>query len=148
MNINEKILILRKKEGLSQENLAEKLGVTRQTVSNWESGQTTPDIIQAKEISKIFKISLDDLTDNKLEFDFKDNSNNILKNLVGKNCYLLIDEDFSSSYISSNTLVNVKEVSNSFIKIEYNKGKQVINKLIDIDIITSIKVVEGDVNNG
>lgn len=35
MNINEKILILRKKEGLSQENLAEKLSVTRQTVSNW-----------------------------------------------------------------------------------------------------------------
>lgn len=82
MNINEKILILRKKEGLSQENLAEKLSVTRQTVSNWESGQTTPDIIQAKEISKIFKISLDDLTDNKLEFDFKDNSNNILKHFI------------------------------------------------------------------
>lgn len=47
MNINEKILILRKKEVLSQENLAEKLSVTRQTVSNWESGQNTPDIIQA-----------------------------------------------------------------------------------------------------
>lgn len=91
---------------------------------------------------------MDDLTDNKLEFDFKDNSNNILKNLIGKNCYLLIDEDFSSSFISSNTLIKVIEVSNSFIKIEYNKGKQKINKLIDIDIITSIKVVEGDANNG
>ena len=144
MNINEKILMLRKKEGLSQENLAEKLNVTRQTVSNWESGQTTPDIIQAKEISNIFKISLDDLTDNKLEFDCKDNSNNILKNIINKECFLLIDEDFSSSYISSNTLVKVIEVSNSFIKVEYKKGKQTINKLIDIDIITSIKIVEGD----
>ncbi len=57
MNINEKILLLRKKDGLSQENLAEKLNVTRQTISNWESGQTTPDILQAKQLSKIFKIS-------------------------------------------------------------------------------------------
>ena len=46
-----------KKDGLSQENLAEKLNVTRQTISNWESGQTTPDILQAKQLSKIFKIS-------------------------------------------------------------------------------------------
>lgn len=87
MNINEKILLLRKKEGLSQEGLAEKLNVTRQTVSNWELGQTTPDIQQAKNISKIFKISLDDLTDNKLEFELKENSNNILQNLIGKECH-------------------------------------------------------------
>ena len=46
-----------KKDCLSQENLAEKLNVTRQTISNWESGQTTPDILQAKQLSKIFKIS-------------------------------------------------------------------------------------------
>lgn len=87
MNINEKILLLRKKEGLSQEGLAEKLNVRRQTVSNWKLGQITPDIQQAKNISKIFKISLDDLTDNKLEFELKENSNNILQNLIGKECH-------------------------------------------------------------
>ena len=76
-----------KKEVLSQEGLAEKLNVTRQTVSNWELGQTTPDIQQAKNISKIFKISLDDLTDNKLEFELTKNSNNILQNLIGKECH-------------------------------------------------------------
>lgn len=145
MNISEKILLLRKKEGLSQENLAEKLNITRQTVSNWESGQTTPDILQAKEISKIFKISLDDLTDNNLEFEFKDNSNNILRALIGKNCMLLVSDDYTNSYINYNKSVKVLDVSNSFIKIEYKKGKQILNKLIDIDIITSIKVVEEEV---
>ena len=142
MNINEKILLLRKKEGLSQEGLAEKLNVTRQTVSNWELGQTTPDIQQAKNISKIFKISLDDLTDNKLEFEFKENSNNILQDLIGKECLLLMDDNYPDSYINNNIKVKVLDVNNSFIKIEYQKGKQVINKLLDIDIITSIKVVE------
>lgn len=142
MNINEKILLLRKKEVLSQEGLAEKLNVTRQTVSNWELGQTTPDIQQAKNISKIFKISLDDLTDNKLEFELKENSNNILQNLIGKEFLLLMDDNYPDSYINNNIKVKVLDVNNSFIKIEYQKGKQIINKLLDIDIITSIKVVE------
>lgn len=143
MNINEKILLLRKKkEGLSQEGLAEKLNVRRQTVSNWELGQTTPDIQQAKNISKIFKISLDDLTDNKLELELTKNSNNILQNLIGKECLLLMDDNYSDSYINNNIKVKVLDVNNSFIKIEYQKGKQIINKLLDIDIITSIKVVE------
>lgn len=145
MNINEKILLLRKKEGLSQEKLAEKLNVTRQTVSNWEAGQTTPDILQAKEISKIFNISLDDLTENKLELELKDNSNNILKNLIDKECLLLLDEDYVDIYMNYNTKVKVIDVNNSFIKVEYMQGKQLINKLIDIDIITSIKVIEEDI---
>lgn len=64
MDLGKKILELRKKNKLSQEQLAEKLDVTRQTISNWELNETTPDINQAKEISKIFNISLDDLVDN------------------------------------------------------------------------------------
>ena len=64
MEIGNKILELRKKENLSQEQLAEKMNVTRQTISKWELNETTPDIKQAKEISKIFKISLDELTNN------------------------------------------------------------------------------------
>ena len=64
MDLGKKILELRKKENLSQEQLAEKMNVTRQTISKWELNQTTPDIKQAKELSRLFKISLDELTDN------------------------------------------------------------------------------------
>ena len=64
MSLGNKILELRKKSNLSQEQLAEKMNVTRQTISKWELNETTPDIKQAKELSKIFKISLDELTDN------------------------------------------------------------------------------------
>ena len=67
MEIGNKIYELRKKEGLSQEQLAEKLNVTRQTISKWELNETVPDIKQAKEISKIFKISLDELVNNDVE---------------------------------------------------------------------------------
>ncbi len=64
MEIGEKIFQLRKKKGFSQEELAEKLGVARQTISKWELGETSPDLKQAKELSRIFKVSLDELANN------------------------------------------------------------------------------------
>jgi len=64
MSLGNKILELRKNQKLSQEQLAEKINVTRQTISNWELNETTPDLNQAKELSKVFNVSLDELTDN------------------------------------------------------------------------------------
>ena len=67
MEIGNNIVKLRKKSGLSQEELAEKVGVARQTISKWELGETSPDLKQAKELSKIFKVSLDELADNDIK---------------------------------------------------------------------------------
>lgn len=67
MELGNKIIELRKKNNLSQEELAEKIGVARQTISKWELNETSPDIKQAKELSKIFNISLDELTGNNIE---------------------------------------------------------------------------------
>ena len=61
MKFNEKLIELRRKEGLSQEELGEKLNVTRQTVSKWELGQTTPEMDKLMELSKIFNVSIDEL---------------------------------------------------------------------------------------
>ena len=61
MKFNEKLIELRKKEGLSQEELGYKLNVTRQTVSKWELGQTTPEMEKLIEMSKVFNISVDEL---------------------------------------------------------------------------------------
>lgn len=67
MEIGKKITDLRKNNKLSQEDLAEKLGVTRQTISKWELGEKYPDIKQAKELSKVFNISLDELVNNDIK---------------------------------------------------------------------------------
>ena len=67
MEIGNNIVNLRKKSGLSQEELAEKVGVARQTISKWELGETSPDLKQAKGLSKIFKVSLDELADNDIK---------------------------------------------------------------------------------
>lgn len=55
------IFELRKKSGLSQDELAEKLFVTRQAVSRWENGETTPNIETLKSLSKLFDVSINTL---------------------------------------------------------------------------------------
>lgn len=64
MELGKQIYELRKKANLSQEQLAEKVGVSRQTISKWELGETAPDIKQAQLLSQIFNVSLDELTGN------------------------------------------------------------------------------------
>lgn len=59
--ISETIALLRKKSGYSQEKLAEKVGVSRQTLSKWELGDSLPDIISSSRLAEIFDISLDEL---------------------------------------------------------------------------------------
>ena len=61
MTLGEKIQSLRKKNGWSQEELAEKVYVTRQTISNWENGKSYPDIHSLLLLSNLFGISLDQL---------------------------------------------------------------------------------------
>lgn len=67
MEIGNKIVELRKKNNFSQEELAEKMNVSRQTISKWELEETSPDIKQAKKLSKIFNVSLDELTNNDIK---------------------------------------------------------------------------------
>ena len=59
MTFNEKLLSLRRKAGLSQEELAEKLDVSRQAVSRWEMGETMPDAQNLLLLSDIFGVTVD-----------------------------------------------------------------------------------------
>lgn len=65
--LGDKILKLRKKQGLSQEQLGEQVNVTRQTISNWELNETTPNPEQLKLLSKVLNVSIDELLDNDIK---------------------------------------------------------------------------------
>ena len=69
MTLNQKIALLRKKKGLSQEEFAYEIGVSRQSVFKWESGDNTPDIDKIKKIAKFFDISLDKLLNDDFEIE-------------------------------------------------------------------------------
>ena len=121
MNLGNKIVSLRKKNNLSQEELAEKVGVTRQTISKWELEETAPDINQAKTLSKIFNVSLDELTNNNINSILTEKISNterlagitikILKVIgVGMLAFIII-------IILLFILLNIKSVSNKDRKI-------------------------------
>ena len=63
MSLGNSLFNARKKAGLSQEEVAEKLGVSRQTISKWELDETLPDIQQSKKLSKLYHLTLDELID-------------------------------------------------------------------------------------
>lgn len=65
MNLGNSLFHARKKSGFSQEEVAEKIGVSRQTLSKWETNETIPDIYQAKKLGQIYHVSLGEL----IEFD-------------------------------------------------------------------------------
>lgn len=143
MAIGKKIVNLRKKYNYTQEKLAEKIGVSRQTLSNWESDITSPDLVQASTLSKILKISLDELVDNNLEIECKDHlENQIFVNIIGKTCYLTLTDDLLDSF-DATTPVEVLSANEDFLQVKYLKSKQTKIKLIDMDLIVAIKVLEG-----
>ena len=81
MNLGNSLSGARKKSGLSQEDVAEKLGVSRQTISKWETNETLPDIRQAKKLAQLYHLSLDDLIS--FDIDVKE-IEQIIENISGE----------------------------------------------------------------
>ena len=84
MRFNENLLNLRKQKGWSQEELGYKLNVSRQTVSKWEAGQTTPELEKIELHAKIFNKSIDELVGNNTE------KNNFKKKKILKKVIIVI----------------------------------------------------------
>ena len=74
MNLAEHLKEAREKVGYSQQDVAEKLNVSRQAVSRWENGKTYPDIENLVILSQLYKTSIDDLLENKFTESTKEDS--------------------------------------------------------------------------
>ncbi len=74
MDFNNRLYQLRKQKGLSQEELANRLNVSRQTVSKWEVGDSTPDMEKLVALSVLFDVSLDKLVMGKEEAEVQEPS--------------------------------------------------------------------------
>lgn len=72
MMITEQLVKLRKANNMSQDSVAEKLFVTRQTISKWETGASTPDLQQTIDLAAVFHVSLDELVLGKITLEDDD----------------------------------------------------------------------------
>ena len=134
MKFNERLIELRKKEGLSQEELGYKLNVTRQTVSKWELGQTTPEMDKLVEISKIFNISVDELvkeTEEKVNEEQVIEDQPIKETKEGKNNKKLLV-----------ILIGVLIVAFIFIMIKIVTPLITFNKVLDSNSKTEQTIIE------
>ena len=83
MIFSEKLQLIRKSKGMTQEDLAEKLAVSRQAVAKWESGQVYPDISNLIQISNLFNVTVDYLVrDQECMVSYENTEDNDLSKLI------------------------------------------------------------------
>ena len=110
----------KKKAGLSQEMVAEKLGVSRQTISKWETDETIPDIYQSKKLAKLYNLTLDELID--FDIDIKE-IEEIIKNT---------DEEKESKINWTNAWSKKYPVLKNYTQqVDISKYSTIIRKLLD-----------------
>ncbi len=110
MILADKIIEERKKNGWSQEELADKLGVSRQSVSKWEGAQSTPDLEKILKMSSIFEVSTDYLLKDEIENTeyvetVQDNDNKVHKvSMEEANEFLEVNKKLSVQYAAATLL--------------------------------------------
>lgn len=155
--LSEKLIALRKKSGMSQQELADRISVTRQTISNWECGQGAPALDKAAELAAIYHVSLDDLVGDHIDIIVREKrgTNRLLKSLEGK-CVKISCKDkeiamqvgFDWGYSG---IVKVLEVTDEWMRIEYTRTKdnslikkETVVKLMEIGTFNGFELVEDE----
>lgn len=155
MTLEEQIKHYRKQAGLSQEKMAEKIGVSRQAITKWENGTGTPDISNLMAIANLFQISVDELLSNeksekqqaeylyesKTEYDI-DNRKNFDIKLGGANTVILKASDGEKIIVT--LLSNImKDIQTDYkVKIDDVKNR------IDVDVNRLNNATEASAKEG
>lgn len=148
--LGERLMRLRKRQGYSQQEVADKLAVTRQTISNWECNQAMPSIDKALELARLYNLSLDDLMENEIEIVSQKTNNkdlHLLQYLINKKCILECYDDSLLIDLSGDGEVTVIDVNDDWIKVQYQRvqkksilKKETVIKLIDLSCIKGFKM--------
>ena len=142
-----KISEKRKSLGITQIDFAEKMHVTRQTVSRWESGSAMPDIEKIGEIADILGVSCDYLLRDEAaetEAPQPKGIGKLLEGLVGKKVQLTFFEDEADIDLY-NTPCRITDFEGSWMRVIADTKKGKIEKLIPVSSVLSIEIVkEGD----
>ncbi len=152
MKLGDNILKLRKDCKLSQEQLAEKVDVTRQTISNWELGETSPNPEQLKLLSKALNVSIDELLNNDIKQVLVEKVNNTEKNAeiiikILKVLGIILVVGFAITFFI-NIMFNVKKESitikeNQTILLSCQLNKEKYTYLIEYDKDDNIIAASG-----
>ena len=144
--LGSKIAQKRKDLGLTQTDFAEKLNVTRQTVSRWEAGTVLPDIDKIPDIALILDVSCDYLLKDENEEERQnatDTISRLLMDVKGKPVELSFFDDEADIDLY-NTPCRIIDFEGNWMKVEAKTKKGTIEKLIPVSSVLSLTVKEED----
>ena len=144
--LGSKIARKRKELGLTQIEFAERLSVTRQTVSRWEAGSVMPDIDKIPDIASVLGVSCDYL----LKDDVKEESatapagvSRLLRSLEGRRVKLLFFEDEGDPEFL-NQACTVTGFEGNWMRVERQTKKETLEKLIPVSSVLSVELLQED----
>ena len=146
MKLGERIAEKRKEQGMTQAELAEKMLVTRQTVSRWEAGMALPDIERVAELAGILGVSCDYLLkdDEQMPSDAPSKPpavSRLLQGLKGKTVKFNFYDDEIDGDVGTNPC-RLLGFEGNWMEVEVLRKKDAMRKLIAISTIVSIEIVE------
>ena len=151
MEIGKKIANTRKELGITQVELADKMAVTRQTVSRWESGAALPDVEKISQIATILNVSCDYLLKDDVENSVEEKTYNnsaitrLFQNLAGKNVKISFYDD-EEDYELLDKVCKVEEIEGNWVKVTF-ENKQKITKQVAVSSILSLEIIEENGGN-
>lgn len=152
--IKDKLLALRKRSGMSQQEVASAIDVTRQTVSNWEQGQGAPALDKAAALAKLYGVTLDDLASDEVSVVSSGRGTrrdlHVLERFVGKRVTIGFMDDDDRGAMTGVELLGVTE---SWLRVSYMQktarlgspkvASQPVVTLIDAADVASVVVERG-----
>ena len=156
--ISDKLLALRKRVGMSQQEVAAAIGVTRQTISNWELGQGSPALDKAAELARLYGVTLDDLASDEVDVvssgkSERDRDFHVIEGLVGKAATIELSDGEGAL-----THALIRGVGAGWIRLECDAPRVVfptpvfgekepprrVLKLVDLADVAGFTIEEGD----
>lgn len=154
MDLSSKIEKLRKQKGLSQEEFANMMGVSRQSVFKWESGENTPDLEKIKKITSIFGVSFDVLLNDSIELDDKNRiivqkeETKIHKPFKKRFVLIPVIAVFSIAIVTVSSIFIAKAVEQKQVEEKYNAPINnvisLINNIGEVTLESEPKIIEAE----
>lgn len=153
--LGQKLTKLRNRFGYSQQQVADAVGVSRQTIANWEASQGAPALDKAAKLARLYRISLDDLVRDEVEVTTSNATSatsgpHVLESLRGATCRITTDDNIDWLLAGGCALtVRVLDVNEDWLRVEYERTKpdtltkkETVVQLIDRRDVVCVAVIE------
>ncbi len=142
MTFGDQLSKARKEKEFTQEELAEKLNLSRQTILRWEKNQVFPDISNLKAVAQVLDVSFDYLLGEDKTNKVPSSKLSLTDVLVGKEVRLIIYEESLDNYLAiydNNCLV--LDIAEDMVQVQYTDKNELQMKIIPLSVIQSFTLV-------